>query len=90
VAAGVLCASLVDGVGGQVLGGVIMVLGVAEATLLCFFEVGLYGESARAEAKERARAATPPRPLEDEDDWHGEIGAGRRAEEAGVGARSGD
>ena len=70
--------------------GVIVFLGVAEATLLCFFELGLNRERERAEAEERARAATPPRPLEDEDDWHGEIGAGRRAEEAGVGARSGD
>ncbi len=72
------------------MGAVIMVLGVAEAVLLCFFEVGLSRERERAEAEERERAARPARPLDDEDDWHGEIGAGRRAEEAGVGARSGD
>jgi hypothetical protein len=88
VAAGALCAVFVDGSTGYVLGVVIMLLGLVEALLLAFVEVGMTADGARRRAADEARRRSQDPPVEYdeyEDEWQGEIDA-RRAEER-IGAR---
>lgn len=91
VAAGALCALFVGGSTGYTLGVIVMVLGLVEALLVAYVEVRMNAELARRHAAEEARRRSqgpPPVDYQDEEeDWHGEIGASRAEAEEAVAAR---
>jgi hypothetical protein len=73
VVAGVLCAVLVGGLAGEIVGWALVTAGLGAALLLVFLEIGLGEDRARAE-EDALRHRTAPDPGERQESARAEVG----------------